>query len=247
MFLYHFLIFILAFVISATSFAFADKEINESIKCSAIFSYFEKRFNIPKDLLHAIALKESAKKHSNRNLVIVWPWTVNIAGKGYYFTNKRDAIRFAKNQLASGVINMDVGCMQINLKYHPEAFSSLEQAFSPHKNVAYGAKFLTEKYMQHGNWEKAVGGYHSENPERAQNYRTMVSKIGDDMHSYKKNLRKHMFANNIYAHKNRNYEKSTTLIQGSNKYKMKNNKYKVQVRVGRLNNNNWYRKRVQNN
>jgi hypothetical protein len=35
--------------------------------------------------------------------------------------------------------------MQINLKHHPGAFASLEEAFDPQKNIAYAAQFLKEK------------------------------------------------------------------------------------------------------
>ena len=41
-----------------------------------------------------------------------------------------------------GVRNIDVGCMQVNLRYHPKAFKSLGQAFDPRANAAYAAGFL---------------------------------------------------------------------------------------------------------
>ncbi len=237
MILSRFLIFISILAIClGNSLAFVDKEINESRKCSAIFSYFEKRFNIPKDLLHSISLRESAKKHSNSNLVIVWPWTVNVGGQGYYFNNKRDAVKFTKNQLASGATNIDVGCMQINLKYHPNAFTSLEQAFSPRSNVAYGAKFLSEKYIQHGDWISAVGNYHSADPARGRKYRQRVGQIGSNMATYKKNLRKALYSSNKST-----TSKNITTNSKTTSYKKKSGR-QVQVRVGRINNDNWYRK-----
>lgn len=237
MVLSRFLTFISIFAIClGNSLAFVDREINESRKCSAIFSYFEKRFNIPKDLLHSISLRESAKKHSSRNLAIVWPWTANVGGQGYYFNNKRDAVNFTKNQLASGVTNIDVGCMQINLKYHPNAFTSLEQAFSPRSNVGYGAKFLTEKYIQHGDWISAVGNYHSADPARGRDYRRKVGQIGDNMTMYKSNLRKA-----LYSSKKSTASRNIILHNKSNsRNKVTDNQ--VQVRVGRINNDNWYRK-----
>jgi soluble lytic murein transglycosylase-like protein len=102
---------------------------------------------------------------------------VNPSGKGYHFKNKIEAVKFVKAQLASGKSSVDVGCMQINLKYHPDAFTSIEQVFCPRKNIAYGAKFLKEKYNQYGDWQKAIGSYHSG-----------VKQINDSMHMHKKKL-----------------------------------------------------------
>ena len=40
--------------------------------------------------------------------------------------------------------SVDVGCMQISLTYHPDAFSSMDQAFDPASNADYGARFLAQ-------------------------------------------------------------------------------------------------------
>ena len=132
------LAFLLFSVNSFASYAKTDPEMLESQKCSNIFSYFEKRHKIPKDTLYSISLQETQKPHSKHRLGLTWPWavTVNPSGKGYHFKNKTEAIKFAKAQLASGKGSIDVGCMQINLKYHPDAFTSVEQAFSPRRNLA---------------------------------------------------------------------------------------------------------------
>jgi hypothetical protein len=138
-----------------------DAEFAESHKCSRMFPYFEKTHQIPPDTLHSIALKESGKKHTEYKIRVVWPWTVNVEGKGYHFNTKREAIFFVRKQIIQGKENIDVGCMQINLKHHLAAFNSLNQAFDPEQNVAYGAKFLKEKYDQLGSWHKAIAYYHS--------------------------------------------------------------------------------------
>jgi hypothetical protein len=64
--------------------------------------------------------------------------------------------------------------MQINLKYHPEAFADLEEAFDPAANVAYAAAFLKALRNDKGSWAKAVAHYHSATPERYIRYRTKV-------------------------------------------------------------------------
>lgn len=231
------LAFLLFSVNSFTSYAKTDPEMLESQKCSNIFSYFEKRHKIPKDTLYSISLRETQKAHSKHRIGITWPWTitVNPSGKGYYFKNKSEAIKFAKAQLASGKGSIDVGCMQINLKYHPDAFTSVEQAFSPRRNIAYGAKFLKEKYEHYGDWQKAIGAYHSGSADRASAYHARVRQISDSMHIYKKKLADLS-----------SYKYKTTKIATSAKNSKKKEKFlgigKVQVRVGTLKDNNWFRK-----
>jgi soluble lytic murein transglycosylase-like protein len=93
-----------------------------------------------------------------------WPWTVNVEGKGFYFNSKKEAVFFVRKQLQEGKTSIDVGCMQINLKHHPEAFVKLEQAFNPRHNIGYAASFLVKKFAELGSWGKAIAHYHSANP-----------------------------------------------------------------------------------
>ncbi|WP_375318590.1 lytic transglycosylase domain-containing protein [Candidatus Tisiphia endosymbiont of Oplodontha viridula] len=178
------------------SYANMDAEIAESHKCSRMFPYFEKTHQIPPDTLHSIALKESGKKHTGYNIRVVWPWTVNVEGKGYYFNTKKEAIFFVKKQIIYGKENIDVGCMQINLKHHFNAFNSLNQAFDPEQNVAYGAKFLKEKYNQLGSWHKAIAYYHSATHELGSRYKQDVLKIANNMDLYKNSV--NMYSGDYY-------------------------------------------------
>lgn len=166
----------------------ADSEIVESSKCSKLFPYFEKEHNIPADTLHSIALKESGKAHKSHKIRVVWPWAVNVAGKSYYFNTKKEAVTFVKKQIIRGNENIDVGCMQINLKHHLEAFNSIDQAFDPQKNVSYGAKFLRSKYDQLHNWHKAIAHYHSATYSLGNKYKQDVVKIANNMALYKASL-----------------------------------------------------------
>lgn len=176
------------------SFAALDPEIRESKKCSNLFSYFEKKYNLPKNTLHSISLQETQKRHEDFAFNMVWPWTVNVQGKGFHFKTKDKALKFTEEQLKSGKQSIDVGCMQINLKYHPDAFNSLEQAFSPRRNVAYGAKFLRDKYEQYGNWDKAIGSYHSATASKSKQYSSRVKKLSNNMPSYMNLLRNYAYS-----------------------------------------------------
>ena len=206
----------------------ADREITESQKCSRMFSYFENRYNLPKDILHSISLQETRKPHSRHQIGVVWPWTINVEGKGFHFKTKKDAVRFVKDQLKKVKESIDVGCMQINLKYHPDAFASLDQAFSPRKNIAYAAQLLQSHYERLRNWDKAVGQYHSSTHDRASTYQASVNRINNKMITYKHDL-------NRYTH-NRNYKESFYSANSKNK------KSKVELRVSGIKNSDVFRK-----
>jgi hypothetical protein len=64
--------------------------------------------------------------------------------------------------------------MQVNLRHHPDAFTTLEDAFDPASNARYAARFLTELRAERGDWSAAAAAYHSRTPEFAQPYRARV-------------------------------------------------------------------------
>jgi hypothetical protein len=84
------------------------------------------------------------------------------------------AIAYTRQLQAHGVQSIDVGCMQVNLMYHPDAFQSLEEAFDPGSNVRYAAKFLNQLREKARNWETASAWYHSANPEEGAPYRDKI-------------------------------------------------------------------------
>ena len=185
-----------------TAFAALDPEIIESAKCSRYFPYFEKRHKIPVDTLHSVSLQESGKSHSKHKIKIVWPWAVNVEGESYFFDTKFTAVSFVKKQLALGKSSIDVGCMQINLKHHPEAFSSIERAFDPATNIGYGAEFLRAKYDQYGHWHHAIANYHSATKDLGDKYKANVINIARNMPEYKTKLKSCIIAKDQPYNKN---------------------------------------------
>ena len=69
---------------------------------------------------------------------------------------------------------MDVGCMQISLKWHSNQFSSLEEAFDPKFNINYAAVFLKKLFNDHGDWNQAIKHYHSADPNKNIKYHEKV-------------------------------------------------------------------------
>jgi hypothetical protein len=122
-------------------------------------------------------MAESGRWLEQDQSTMPWPWTVTSGRDSFYLSSKAEAIAKVRELQASGRTNIDVGCMQINLHYHPDAFSTLDDAFDPDQNVAYGTKFLKELRDQTRSWGKATAFYHSQNRVRGIAYRDKVYKL----------------------------------------------------------------------
>lgn len=142
--------------------------------CGKAIDRAERAGNIPAQLLTAIALTESGRRHAELGERIAWPWTVNNAGDGRFYETKAEAMAAVRQLWARGERNIDVGCMQINLWHHADAFASLDEAFDPESNVAYGARFLKDLRDAKRSWSLAVANYHSATPELGQAYKKKV-------------------------------------------------------------------------
>lgn len=130
---------------------------------------------LPAFLLTAIAVTESGRPTPNRpGAADPWPWTLYADGRGHRFETKREAMNAAQSFLDKGINSIDVGCMQVNLKFHPAAFASLEEAFDPISNVEYAALLITRNATKSGSYQQAAGRYHSRKAHRAQAYSHQV-------------------------------------------------------------------------
>lgn len=148
--------------------------------CSDPIRLHERAAGIPNQLLAAVARAESGRWDKTASASFAWPWTVTAEGKGQFFASKDEAIDYVKRLQQRGVRNIDVGCMQINLMHHPDAFADLEEALDPNANVAYATDFLKELFEQSRSWVKAVGNYHSATPEFHMRYRQKVMQLWSD-------------------------------------------------------------------
>lgn len=146
--------------------------------CAAHAEAAERAHRMPRGLLRAIAKVESGRPGPTAGQkspeVLAWPWTVMAEGRGRYLPSKAAAIAEVEGLKARGVKNIDVGCMQINLYYHPDAFADLEAAFDPEANVQAAARLLVKLRDDWGSWTRAVGNYHSNTPHLSGPYRVRV-------------------------------------------------------------------------
>ena len=144
--------------------------------CEKIANRIETETNLPIHLLSSISRVEAGRKLSSGE-VKGWPWSINHAGKGLYFETKKGALKYLKNAVSNGSKNIDVGCMQLNYRWHKGAFSSLDDMFDPEKNIQYAAKFVKELYGRHQNWEDVIKHYHSNKKKFNVPYYQKVSKV----------------------------------------------------------------------
>jgi hypothetical protein len=145
--------------------------------CRSAASAFERSARLPPGLLLAIGQVESGRLDPMTGRIDPWPWATNHAGEGHYFTSAPEAIAWVASQQASGNRLIDVGCFQVNLQYHPNAFASLAEAFDPAANARYAAAFLNKLHGQSGNWPSAIALYHSADPFEGQRYSSRVMEV----------------------------------------------------------------------
>ncbi len=106
-----------------------------------------------------------------------WPWTVNMEGQGKWFSTEDEARSYVFKHFKRGARSFDVGCFQINYKWHGEAFRSIDDMFDPEKNAIYAAGFLRDLYDELGDWSVAAGAYHSRTPRFAESYTARFENI----------------------------------------------------------------------
>jgi soluble lytic murein transglycosylase-like protein len=143
-------------------------------QCRRAIANAERLAGIPEHLLSSIARIESGRRDPQTGLVDPWPWSINVEGVDHIYETEPEVIAAVQMFQSQGHRSIDVGCIQVNLMYHPDAFATLEQAFDPKGNADYGAKFLTELYKQTGSWERATAYYHSATPELGEPYERKV-------------------------------------------------------------------------
>jgi hypothetical protein len=142
--------------------------------CRQAIAAAERTHGIPAHLLAAIARVESGRRDQTSGAFNPWPWTTNVDGVGAFYETKAQAVAASVSIRPKVVRSIDVGCMQISLTYHPNAFSSMDQAFDPASNAEYGARFLSQLFEKTASWPRAVELYHSATPDLGRDYQLKV-------------------------------------------------------------------------
>lgn len=130
------------------------------------------RHGVPLGVLYAVGLSETGRKG------VLNPYALNVDGKTVLATDLGNAMaRFAEAK-SKGARLVDLGCMQINHRYHGEKFSGVEAMFDPARNVDYAARFLKELRTREGNWTMAVARYNAGPANTTGQRRYVCSVIG---------------------------------------------------------------------
>lgn len=143
--------------------------------CDAAAARAAAESGVPRDVLLAITRAETGRTRNGR--FAPWPWTVNMEGKGRWFDSRAAALAHAVQAHDGGARSFDVGCFQINYRWHGQNFDSIAQMFDPLENARYAARFLMRLHGELGDWSKAAGAYHSRTERHALRYRTRFDRF----------------------------------------------------------------------
>lgn len=137
--------------------------------CEILAAEASQRYGLPDGLLVAIARTESGLAKNNRD-VRAWPWAANVQGTSFYYDTRHEMLDHLGKVVKDDISNFDVGCMQLNYRWHRDGFDNLEQMLEPTANVAYAAQYLSQLHAETGSWDGATRYYHSRDPDRGSAY-----------------------------------------------------------------------------
>lgn len=127
------------------------------------FAEAAQHWQVPQAWLEAIAEVESGGR----------PWSLNAAGRSFYFDSREDALSAAQKALTGGK-SFDAGLMQVNNFWLKKYSLDLETAFDPLANIYLGGFILRQEIDRLGLNAKAIGAYHSPDPDQARVYADKV-------------------------------------------------------------------------
>lgn len=110
---------------------------------------------VPLPVLYAVALTETGQRGG------LHAYAMNIHGRPAFNASLREAMATFDRARGQGETLVDIGCMQINYRYHGKKFASVEEMFEPSRNVDYAARFLKDLHKREGSWTATVARYHA--------------------------------------------------------------------------------------
>ena len=138
--------------------------------CMKAIEEVSSRMGVSDDLMLKIAKVESGLGSTKTP----WPWTIQVQGRSYYFKNKEAMVAYCKSLLRQGIENFDMGCFQINWRWHKDKVRSPRDLCDPRRNAFVAASFLNELKDRHQSWDQAVSYYHSGDPVLGAKYARLV-------------------------------------------------------------------------
>ena len=156
----------------------------ETILCDDAARTASYESGVPLAVLQAITRTETGR--TTNEGVQPWPWTVNMEGRGVWLESRNEAELFVYDHFKTGSRSFDVGCFQINYRWHGANFSSIEEMFDPLANARYAALFLKSLFKESGSWNSAVGAFHSRTATYADRYMVRFGEILSNIETFDK-------------------------------------------------------------
>jgi hypothetical protein len=139
-------------------------DMDHSALCLQAAAMAAEQTGVPYEILRAVSVVETGRDSRP------WPWTVNLGGDGHWLRTADEAGDLVALALGEGKTNIDIGCFQLNYRWHAEAFTSIADMLDPDRNALYAAGYLADHYARTGDWSLAAAAYHSATPDHAKRY-----------------------------------------------------------------------------
>lgn len=154
---------------------------NAADLCRAALQDAARETGVPVDVLNAVTLLETGR--GTNGGLDPWPWALNVGGQGVWPATRAEAVATITRHLSGGQNSIDIGCFQINWRWHGEHFASPDALIDPRTNALYAARFLLSLYQEFGDWTRAAGAFHSRTETHAAGYRTRFAALRDTVPS----------------------------------------------------------------
>jgi hypothetical protein len=151
----------MAAILFAAQAARAEAAADDAALCAAAIVQAARLTGVPQDILTAIARVESGHRGQP------WPWAINQNGDGHWHPSREALLSHIGRLRAAGADSFDIGCFQINTRWHAHAFESDAAMADPGANALHAARFLAALRDEFGTWEAATGAFHSRTPALA--------------------------------------------------------------------------------
>ena len=125
-------------------------------------------------LLYSVALAESAFHKKGIKTVKPWQFALRTSSRAYYGESYEDTVR-ELHRILKTTDSVDIGLMQINLRWHAHRVHKPEDLLDVKTNVTVAADILKERLIaNHDNWAQALAQYHSFDDNRGPWYASFV-------------------------------------------------------------------------
>lgn len=128
-------------------------------------------------LIYAIALAESGWVNSRSGQIEPWAWTINAGGKSLRFETRDEAAHALSTLIAQGRRNIDVGLMQISVRWNGDLVVEPVDLLDPAVNLwAFTQVVLECQSRGMAGVEQILACYHAGSPQKkhGQKYATRV-------------------------------------------------------------------------